>query len=821
MNRPAEAQGARAGLPASGEALPGGTTERILRVLLLTIAASIVLFGALLAPAAVEQLHATAGWWLVTTVAVLLASVAGAVAVAVDGRAERMRTVAGAVSIALTLLALLRLPAQIEPVDEGQVPWIINIGALSTTAAAIAFRPAIAWLLLLLGGIISGAVRWHCGPEQEFIVGLQNGVQAIGFCSIFLLLVDALLRAGRDADRALVNARRHSAAQASRRASLEMRERIGALIHDRVLATLLSAGRAADAEQQQAAARSALDALEALAQQREAGDLALTATELTWQLQGLVRDLDPDTQFSYEIDDSVPAATASARQVPPRWQRLLQRRREQPAPALAPRQDTDGRVPAEVADAIIAAALEALRNSLRHATRAAGVTTRAVHVRSHGGRLQVTVLDDGVGFDPQRVDTSRLGIAGSIHGRMSAVGGTTRIVSVPGQGTRVALDWDGESAAARLEQRRGRRQQRSGTRSEDVRSSPFNLDFWIGPPAQQPASPATERPRLQEMLRREFLLVFGIVQSCSNLVLAITSDPARAASWPSILALTASMLGLGLIAWPGANSLSIARTTIVLLATASTSLLMSLILPAGEDPGYRAWHFGANTLTLLGLALRGRIGASWIGMAAMILTTLAWFAWNGQSLALAVPLLDRNIATLLVGSICGVALRRTVSRTIAVERALERQLAQEAAAAAALAERDRILRRFDDSALPALREIATGVHAGHPAAAERRRSWLVLEARLRDRIRAPALDAEPLRSAVERARGRDVRVVVLDDTDGAPLPAPQLAALLERAARRVDEQVDGDLTLRLRASVGGIVLTIVGDGVEELRGDEV
>jgi signal transduction histidine kinase len=49
------------------------------------------------------------------------------------------------------------------------------------------------------------------------------------------------------------------------------------------------------------------------------------------------------------------------------------------------------------------------------------------------------VSDEGVGFDPDAVDASRLGIRGSIVGRMEAAGGWARIWSAPGAGTTVLL----------------------------------------------------------------------------------------------------------------------------------------------------------------------------------------------------------------------------------------------------------------------------------------------------------------------------------------------------------------------------------------------
>jgi signal transduction histidine kinase len=58
------------------------------------------------------------------------------------------------------------------------------------------------------------------------------------------------------------------------------------------------------------------------------------------------------------------------------------------------------------------------------------------------GGIDVTIEDDGPGFDAGDVRPHRLGILVSIHGRMSAVtGGSATVESSPGSGTVVSLRW--------------------------------------------------------------------------------------------------------------------------------------------------------------------------------------------------------------------------------------------------------------------------------------------------------------------------------------------------------------------------------------------
>jgi hypothetical protein len=53
----------------------------------------------------------------------------------------------------------------------------------------------------------------------------------------------------------------------------------------------------------------------------------------------------------------------------------------------------------------------------------------------------VTIADDGIGFDPARVDPARSGLRNSVRARLSDAGGHAEIISAPGEGTSVVLTW--------------------------------------------------------------------------------------------------------------------------------------------------------------------------------------------------------------------------------------------------------------------------------------------------------------------------------------------------------------------------------------------
>ena len=174
-------------------------------------------------------------------------------------------------------------------------------------------------------------------------------------------------------------------------------------MHDRVLATLLTAARdipdSGGLERQDA--QRALEGLQALLRDdHEPADIS--GEDLLWKVQATTTALLPEALFNYELDD-----------------------------------DAED-LPGSVADALVDAAEEAMRNSRRHA----GEANRTVHVRIGRRSADIDVLDDGVGFDRVTVPAGRLGLNDSIEGRMRALpGGSALIVSQPGVGTRVSVRW--------------------------------------------------------------------------------------------------------------------------------------------------------------------------------------------------------------------------------------------------------------------------------------------------------------------------------------------------------------------------------------------
>jgi len=97
-------------------------------------------------------------------------------------------------------------------------------------------------------------------------------------------------------------------------------------------------------------------------------------------------------------------------------------------------------LPAGQVTALEAATAAALANVAQHA----GEQARAwVLLEDEPDRVTVTVRDDGLGFTPDRLEAARvagrLGVSGSIRGRIAEIGGTVEFVCMPGEGTEVEM----------------------------------------------------------------------------------------------------------------------------------------------------------------------------------------------------------------------------------------------------------------------------------------------------------------------------------------------------------------------------------------------
>ncbi len=86
-------------------------------------------------------------------------------------------------------------------------------------------------------------------------------------------------------------------------------------------------------------------------------------------------------------------------------------------------------------DELVRATVQCVENARRHS----GARGVEVVLGAEGGGVSVLVVDEGRGFDPDRLDEQRLGIRHSLMARLESVGGSAMVWSSPGNGTSVLL----------------------------------------------------------------------------------------------------------------------------------------------------------------------------------------------------------------------------------------------------------------------------------------------------------------------------------------------------------------------------------------------
>ena len=226
---------------------------------------------------------------------------------------------------------------------------------------------------------------------------------------MFLLggAVSSLVRLTRDGAKRANEANSTAIAIAVEQAQIDAtereRQRMDALVHDRVLNTLLVAAKAATPQDHKAAASAAADAIASL----EAATLEQEINSRVTTL-GLYRSL---RKAAFRASPGIEVEIVSAG---------LQE------------------IPSEIAQTFTEATLQAIDNAIRHS----GASRIGVVLGdSEASGLFVQVKDNGKGFNLERLPKDRLGIRSSIQARMHLIGGQAQISTEPSAGTNVELRW--------------------------------------------------------------------------------------------------------------------------------------------------------------------------------------------------------------------------------------------------------------------------------------------------------------------------------------------------------------------------------------------
>jgi signal transduction histidine kinase len=117
--------------------------------------------------------------------------------------------------------------------------------------------------------------------------------------------------------------------------------------------------------------------------------------------------------------------------------------------AVAGEVEDDHGVPIEVVcvgdtelDDRLGAALQAAREAMVNAAKYAESPSVSVYAEVEGEKVAIFVRDRGKGFDLDQVPEDRMGVRGSIIGRMERNGGKATVRTAPGEGTEVRLEME-------------------------------------------------------------------------------------------------------------------------------------------------------------------------------------------------------------------------------------------------------------------------------------------------------------------------------------------------------------------------------------------
>lgn len=273
-----------------------------------------------------------------------------------------------------------------------------------------------------------------------------------------------------------------------------------------------------------------------------------------------------------------------------------------------------------------------------------------------------------------------------------------------------------------------------------------------------------------------------------------------------IVALALLWVALIILAIPGTQPFSLASTLSVVVLGAAITAVSSWNIVDLTATGYATWHMGAVTFLMLVLAIRGRGRFAWIGFALFAAITIAWSIFDEGDTLIGVNLAARQAATLLIGTLFAALLRRSRLTISAIQASQLSRAASEAATDAETHERSQHYARLETEARPALERIAHGA----PFTPTELEQFALLEASLRDGIRAAGLSSSALAIETRAARERGVHVILLDDR-GSDLGEHERNLVESALTEQLRATELGTITARLSPYERDEIATIVVD----------
>lgn len=383
--------------------------KQVERVISRSVAVFGIVFGAQTVPWLLGQLDEALTVWLVVVVPATFGSLVVALVASIMQR--WVRAAHSLVSL-VYLVALASWPFAVLDIDLVFTGphWLYYLLTVATATAAIAFSRFVATVYLFCTPVVYffGRISAAGGGASWELAALET-VYAIILGGAVMIIVTMLRQAAASVDAAQATALDRYSHAVRQHATEVERVQVDSIVHDSVLTTLISAARAYTSEARELAATMASNAIGHL----QAAALGTPDGGLTRLSSVADRIRDAAIGMSPPFDvRSAGVGTAS--------------------------------IPAQAADAVSSAAIQAMVNSIQHAGND-GVS-RWVSVRGIPlAGIQVVIGDAGGGFDLDSVPSERLGVRVSILERVAGAGGIAEVDSAPGQGTVITITWPSAS----------------------------------------------------------------------------------------------------------------------------------------------------------------------------------------------------------------------------------------------------------------------------------------------------------------------------------------------------------------------------------------
>ncbi|MFD3702154.1 hypothetical protein ACFWUP_03305 [Nocardia sp. NPDC058658] len=242
-------------------------------------------------------------------------------------------------------------------------------------------------------------------------------------------------------------------------------------------------------------------------------------------------------------------------------------------------------------------------------------------------------------------------------------------------------------------------------------------------------------------------------------LLASTSWNYMDKRWPVVVSLViVGAVTIGLLR-VRADPIPVLTTSAMAASIPFTTFLTLTNMSLPQATSAQLWTFGSGTVTATFLCVRGRTLAAWCGMLAAIATTAVWAARTGQGAWHGVSISIINLGPLLMATFFAYTLRPAAHAIFQLRAESTKQAGAEAAAAALFAERLAQADRLDRMVRPLLETLAGPAAVTSDVAEE----CGLVEAYLRDTLRAPVLATGAVIAAAREARRRGVEVILVDD----------------------------------------------------------